>query len=149
MTEKLDDFLDALQLRIDEETRESYGQVAFERWREPLYMGIMENPDGCARITGSCGDTMQMFLRFDGEKVGEASFFSDGCGCSVVCGSFAAELALGKTPDELTAIAGESILELTGNLPEEERHCAFLAAETLQAALDDYMKRNLKKKTLA
>lgn len=38
------------------------------------------------------------------------------------------------------------ILEILGGLPEEDRHCAFLAAETLQAALDDYMRKELKKK---
>jgi hypothetical protein len=31
-------------------------------------------------------------------------------------------------------------------LPEEDRHCAFLAADTLQNALDDYMKRETEKK---
>lgn len=38
------------------------------------------------------------------------------------------------------------ILEVLGGLPEEDRHCALLAAETLQAALDDYMRKELKKK---
>ena len=57
----------------------------------------------------------------------------------MVCGSFAAELALGKTPDELVEISGETILQILGSFPEENRHCAFLAADTLQDALNDYM----------
>jgi chromosome segregation ATPase len=48
-------------------------------------------------------------------------------------------LALGKDPDELTNITGETILNTLGNMPEEDRHCAFLAAETLQDALHNYM----------
>jgi hypothetical protein len=32
-------------------------------------------------------------------------------------------------------------MERAGGLPDDERHCAFLAAETLQAALDVYMKK--------
>ncbi len=48
-------------------------------------------------------------------------------------------MALGKNPDELTNIAGETILNILGDMPEEDRHCAFLAAETLQDALNDYM----------
>jgi nitrogen fixation protein NifU and related proteins len=129
-----------LQDQINTETRAAYGQRGFERWRNPRYRGVLENPDGYARITGSCGDTMQIFLRFQNDRVKEATFQTDGCGSSTVCGSFAAELALGRNPDELAEVAGETILDLLGNLPEEDRHCAYLAAETLQAALDNYMR---------
>ena len=140
MTDRLDDFIRQLQDQIYEETRAAYGQKGFERWLNPLYRGAMENPDGYARITGSCGDTMQIFLRFENDRVKEATFQTDGCGSSTVCGSFAAELALGKNPDELAEVAGETILEILGGLPEEDRHCAYLAVETLQAALNHYMR---------
>jgi nitrogen fixation protein NifU and related proteins len=80
------------------------------------------------------------------ERVKEATFRTDGCSSSTVCGSFAAELSLGKNPDEVVEISGETILEILGGLPEEDRHCAFLAAETLQVALDDYFRKELQKK---
>ena len=135
----LDDFVNGLQNQILEETRAEFGDVAFERWQNPLYAGAINNSDGHGRITGSCGDTMQIFLKFEKNKVKEAIFLTDGCGSSMVCGSFAAELALGKTPDELIEISGETILKILGSFPEENQHCAFLAADTLQAALHDYM----------
>ena len=71
----------------------------------------------------------------------DASFVTDGCGSSSVCGSFAAEMALRKTPDELTDITGEAILDKIGTFPEEEEHCAYLAAETLQKSLQIYMRK--------
>jgi nitrogen fixation protein NifU and related proteins len=141
VTDKLDDLAVELQNQILKETRETYGQVAFERWLNPLYMGVMDNPDGHGRLTGSCGDTMEIFLKVEREKVAEATFLTDGCGPSAVCGSFAVELALGKSLDEVSAITGDTILEVLGGLPQEEQHCAFLAAETLQKALDQYMKK--------
>ena len=139
MSKDLDNFVKGLQNQIFEETRAAYGDVAFERWIKPLYMGGINNPDGYGRITGSCSDTMQIFLKFENDKVKEASFQTDGCGSSTVCGSFAAEMALGKSPDEILDITGEAILKKLGGLPEEERHCAFLSAEALQEALNDYM----------
>ena len=146
MSDKIDDFISQLQEQIYEETRTSLGERGFERWRNPQYRGVINNPDGYARITGSCDDTMQIFLKFENENVTEASFQTDGCGSSTVCGSFAAELALGKNPDELAEITGDTILELLGRLPEEERHCAYLAAEALQAALNSYMRISIHKK---
>ena len=137
----LDDFVNGLQNQILEETRAKFGDVAFERWQNPLYAGAMDSPDGHGRITGSCGDTMEIFLKFENTKVIEATFLTDGCGSSTVCGSFAAELALGKTPDEIVEINGETILKILGKFPEENRHCAFLAADTLQDALHDYLSK--------
>ena len=139
MSNELDDFVQDLQGQIYEETRAAYGDVAFERWLNPLYMGTIDNPDGYVCVTGSCGDTMQVFLKFENDQVQEASFLTDGCGASAVCGSFAAELALRKNPDELVEITGDAILKILGGLPKEDEHCAFLAGETLQEALNEYM----------
>ena len=145
MSDDFDDFARNLQEQIFEETKSAYGNVAFERWLNPLYMGRIDSPDGYARVTGPCQDTMEIFLRFEQGKVTEASFQTDGCGSSAVCGSFAAEMARGKTTDELLDVTGEAILERLGGLPEEDEHCAFLAGETLQEALSNYMKQQVKK----
>lgn len=138
MSDKLDDFLNDLQETIFEDTLKVYGKTVYERWRNPVYNNRMEDPDGYGRITGPCGDTMEIFLKFEKGKVREASFQTDGCGPSLVCGSFAAELALDKNTDELQGITNETILDLIGGLPEDSRHCALLAANTLQEALSNY-----------
>jgi len=141
MADDFDDFVHELQDQIFEETKAAYGEVAFQRWLKPLYMGRIDLADGYGRVTGSCGDTVEIFLRFENGKIQEASFETDGCGSSTICGSFAAELAIGKTPDDLADITGETILEILGGLPEEDRHCAFLAVNALQEALKNYMQR--------
>jgi nitrogen fixation NifU-like protein len=143
MSDSLDDFVARLQDQIFEETREAYGELGFQRWRNPLYRGVMLDAGGHGRITGRCGDTIELFLKFENDRVTRATFITDGCGSSTVCGSLAAELALGKNPDELTAVTGEKILEVLGRFPKEDEHCAFLAAESLQDALGDYMRRQI------
>jgi len=137
LSDTLDDWAKRLQSEIDEQTRAEYGEAAFQRWQNPLYMGVMKNADGHGRVTGSCGDTMEMFLKFDQARVAKASFTTDGCGASAVCGSYAAEMAVGCTIEELMALTGEKVLARLGDIPEEDHHCAFLAAATLQAALED------------
>ena len=147
MSKAFDNFVEGLQNQIFEETRAAYGEVAFQRWLKPLYVGAMDNPDGHGRITGSCGDTVQIFLKFENDKVKKASFQTDGCGSSTVCGSFAAELSLGKSPDEILDITGEAVLKKVGGLPEKDKHCAFLYVEALQEALNDYMIKQKRKKS--
>ncbi len=147
MGDSLDDFVYKLQAKIYEDTRRAYGDAVLQRWLNPLYKGSIADPDGYAALRGRCGDKMEIFLKFEGERVREATFLTDGCGSSTACGSFAAEMALGKNPDELLEITGEAILEKTGGLPDDESHCALLAAETMGMALNDYMIKHTKKES--
>lgn len=139
-------FIDGTRYRVFEESWTAYGEQGHPHFRRPLYRGIIENADGHGRLTGSCGDTLEIFLKFENERVAAASFLGGECASSTICGSLAAELAIGKTPDELAEISGEKILGVLGAFPEEERHCADLAAGALQEALSDYFKRQLQRK---
>ena len=136
---KLDQFLDSLQEQIFDEARGAMGENGFDRWRNSKFAGKMKNPDAHGRVLGTCGDTMEIFLKFKNNQVKEGSYMTDGCASSSVSGSFAIELTLGKTTDELADITGEDVLKAIGRLPEEEKHCASLAALTIQDALTDYM----------
>jgi nitrogen fixation NifU-like protein len=139
MSDSFDAFVNDLQEKIFAETREVFGEAGFQRWRNPRYRGPLADADAHARVKGSCGDTMQIFLKFENNYVVDAAYLTDGCGSSTVCGSFAAEMAIGSDVDALAAITGEAILEKLGRMPEEDRHCAFLAAATVQEALHNYM----------
>jgi nitrogen fixation protein NifU and related proteins len=131
--------IEELKKEILEETKRAYGEKAFHRWMKPLFEGSLADPDGYACLRSSCGDSMEFFLKFDGERVSQASFRTAGCGASAVCGSYAAEMALGKNPGEIQEITGKSILDRLGGLPREEEPMAALAAKTLHAALRDFM----------
>lgn len=139
MEKSLDDFVAELQEQIFEETRKTYGEVVFSRWQNPKFMGRMTDASCVGRVTGSCGDTMEIYLRIKDDKIQQASFFTEGCGASVACGSMVAELVFGKDLDEAAQIGGDTVLEALGGLPEEENHCAFLAAEALMAAIHEWM----------
>ena len=139
MNDEFDAFMQELQQHILDQTRRDYGEKVFERWQNPLYMGAMRDADGHGNVKGVCGDTMEIFLKFDNNHVLSASFHTDGCGATVVCGSYAAEMAFGKTPDDLFEITGETILTELGGLPKDHQHCAFLAAASVHAAVDNYL----------
>lgn len=137
--DKLDAFINDLQEEIFDDAKAAYGEKGFDRWRNPRFNGKMENPDGHARIRGECGDTMEIFLKIENNRIKDAAYQTDGCASSMICGSFAAELAIGKDPDQASAITGDTILSEIGSLPESDRHCARLAAEVLQEAVGRYL----------
>ena len=135
-------FTRELQEQIMAELRRTYTPAVIDHWQNPRNFRKLEAADGYAKNTGSCGDTMEMFLRVKDETVTECTFQTDGCGTTVVCGSVATELAADKTfLEALGAVSAAEILRVLGGLPEESVHCAQLAAETLRRAMADFLYR--------
>lgn len=101
----------------------------------------LKNADATARVTGNCGDTMELSLRFGEGQVQAARHWTDGCSVSNQCVEAIAMLARNKTLDELTKLNMMDVMEITGQLPESHLHCAQLAETTLQFAVKDYVKK--------
>lgn len=99
----------------------------------------IKSPDGKARITGRCGDTMEIALKFNRDQIVSSASWTDGCVYSLNCVNAAVDLAKGKTLDEVLDIDADLVQKSIGGLPRDQMHCAELAAETLQAALEDYI----------
>jgi nitrogen fixation NifU-like protein len=138
--EDLEKYAKELQEQIMEQIKKRYSENVVAHWQNPRNFQKMDNPDGYARETGSCGDTMDMFLKMKDDKIVQCTFQTDGCGSSIVCGSMATELAQNKSfIQALGTVSADEILKELGGLPEEDVHCAQLAAETLRRALADYL----------
>jgi NifU-like protein involved in Fe-S cluster formation len=137
--EIIDELVQKLQKEIEAQALERFGMTFFQRWKHPKYMDAMTDPDVISLLKGTCGDSMMLFLKFRQGKVEKATFKTDGCAPTIVCGSYMAEMSLGKTPEELMDITAETIMAQFGELPEEHRHCAGLAASTIHKAVDLYM----------
>lgn len=138
---ELDTFIENLQDEIFAEAQNSFGDKGFDRWCNPQFCGAMENADSHAVLTGTCGDTMEIFLKMKEYRVIQASYRTNGCGSSSICGSFAAELSIGKKADEILDMSGKTILKEIGRFPKDEEHCAHLAIATLKEAINLYMKK--------
>jgi len=139
MSEDFDKAIEKIQASIIEEARKVYSEKVIERWLHPSCMGEVEDPQGSGTVTGSCGDTMHIFLRIENGTISDARFLTDGCATTIAAGSMACELAMGKTYKEVLKISKEAILEALDGLPEESIHCALLASDTLKQALTDYL----------
>lgn len=138
--DKLEEAARLLQAEIERDILRTYGPTVLDHWKNPRNLGLLESPDGYARVEGSCGDVMEMTVRLDGDVVAACGFGTDGCGTTVVCGSAATWLATNRTfVEALGAVSARGILELLGGLPEADVHCAELAAETLRRALADHL----------
>jgi nitrogen fixation NifU-like protein len=124
-----------LQREIEEKERALYSAKVLEQVRNPQHLGRMEAPDAQAVLTGWCGDTMEIYLRLNGNTIQEATFVTDGCGPSVASGNMLATMVQGVALDEVNRINPQDLLLALDGLPEESAHCAELAVNTLRKAI--------------
>ncbi len=138
--ETIDKFARELQEQIMAQIRKTYSEAVIDHWQNPRNFKKIESPDGYASVKGSCGDTMEMFLKLNDERITDCGFQTDGCGTTIACGSVATELALGRSfTRALAGVSAQEILKRLGGLPAGDIHCAQLAAETMRRALADYL----------
>jgi nitrogen fixation NifU-like protein len=108
-------------------------EMAFKSDRmEPL-----EDPDGEARHTGNCGDTVTMSLRLSGGTIAQVAFQVQGCLNTVASANAVAELVEGRSPAEAWEVTPERVIDLLQTLPPGHHHCAELAVGALHRALAD------------
>ena len=139
MTEEFDNSLKELEQSIMEDMKRVDSEKTIDHFLNPRNPGRISAPDGLGRITGPHGNTMEIYLKIKDGKVINASFWTDGCGCSIASGSMVTELAKGKGILEAQKITQQDILDALGGLPEDDLHCALLAANTLKEAIKDYL----------
>jgi len=123
---------------IRQEMRKVYTEVTIDHAFNPRNMGETEDADGFGRVTGPCGDTMEIWLRVRNNMVVTATFMTDGCGTTIAAGSMLTELVKGKSIAQALRIGQQDILNALSGLPEDSKHCALLAANVLKEALKDY-----------
>lgn len=124
---------------IKQEMRKIYSEAVVEHSMNPRNLGDLEDADGFAKVTGSCGDTMEIWLKVRNGTIANAIFMTDGCGTSIASGSMITELAKGRSVGEARRISQQDVLDALGGLPVESEHCALLAADTLKEAIKDYL----------
>ena len=121
-----------------------YSDKVLEHFRNPRNVGVIEDPDGYGKVGNPvCGDLMEIFIKVgkndkNEEIIDEIKFRTFGCGSAVSTSSMVTEMAKGKTLDEAFKISRNDVAEHLDGLPPIKMHCSNLAADALQAAINNY-----------
>ena len=124
---------------IKAQMRKIYSETVIDHAMNPRNLGDMEDADGFARVTGPCGDTMEIWLKVRGNTIVAAAFSTDGCLTTLASGSMLTELAIDKSVTGALGISPQDVLDALDGLPADSEHCALLAANTLKEAIKDFL----------
>jgi len=123
----------------------AYGEKVLDHYENPRNVGSFENDDNIGTgMVGApaCGDVMRLQIKVDDDGVIEDAVFKTyGCGSAIASSSLLTEWVKGKTLDEAKAIKNTQIAEELA-LPPVKIHCSVLAEDAINAAIDDYRKKN-------
>lgn len=130
---------------------ENYSKKVMESFMHPKNMGEIKNADGVGKVGNKfCGDIMYIYIKVSKDKKGkeiikDIKFKTLGCAAAIATSSMVTELAKGKTLDIAFNITRADVAESLGGLPPVKMHCSNLAADGLQAAINDYYKKTNQK----
>jgi nitrogen fixation NifU-like protein len=123
-----------------------YTDKVMDHFSNPRNVGDIPDADGEGTVGNpTCGDLMTIYIKVNDDVIEDIKFKTFGCGAAIATSSMVTELAMGKTVDEALKITRNDVAEALEGLPPVKMHCSNLAADALQAAIEDYKKKQAEK----
>jgi len=124
-----------------------YHEMIVDYSRNPINYGEIENHDVTFHDSNPlCGDSIDIDIKIDEDKVTDIKFHGKGCAICMACSSVLTEITKGKTIDEARTIEKNDVLSELGleHLQAVRIKCALLSLKVLKSALYTYIGKNLK-----
>ncbi len=124
-----------------------YHEMIVDYSRNPTNYGKIEDHDVTFHDSNPlCGDSIDIDMKIDNDKVTDIKFHGKGCAICMACSSVLTEITKGKSLDEVRKIEKNDILSELGleHLQAVRIKCALLSLKVLKSALYTYLGNNIK-----
>ncbi|KAI6184884.1 FeS cluster assembly scaffold IscU [Aphelenchoides bicaudatus] len=126
----------------------NYHEKVIDHYEKPRNVGSLDKNDqtvGTGLVGApACGDVMRLQIKVDDKgTIIDAKFKTFGCGSAIASSSLATEWIKGKNIDFALKVRNDEIAKEL-SLPPVKLHCSMLAHDAIQAALNDYHKKQKK-----
>ncbi len=124
-----------------------YHEMIVDYSRNPTNYGKIEDHDVTFHDSNPlCGDSIDIDMKIDDNKVTDIKFDGKGCAICMACSSVLTEITKGKSLDEVRKIEKNDILSELGleHLQAVRIKCALLSLKVLKSALYTYLGNNIK-----
>ena len=123
-----------------------YHEMIVDYSRNPINYGEIENHDVTFHDSNPlCGDSIDIDMKIDDNKVTDIKFHGKGCAICMACSSDLTEITKGKSLDDVRKIEKNDVLGELGleHLQAVRIKCALLSLKVLKSALYTYLGSNL------
>jgi nitrogen fixation NifU-like protein len=114
----------------------AFSAMLMEHFQEPANRGFMDSADvvGKGSLDGY-PPFVTLYLRFDADRVANATFQAEGCGVTVASSSMLTELIRGRNLAECHRITAHDLAQALDGIPPGKEYCAEVAIRALQDAM--------------
>ncbi len=123
-----------------------YHEMIIDYSRNPINYGKIEDHDVTFHDSNPlCGDSIDIDMKFDDNKVSDIKFHGKGCAICMACSSVLTEIVKGKKIDEVRNISKHDVLSELGleHLQAVRIKCALLSLKVLKSALYSYLGKHM------
>ncbi len=112
-----------------------YPQPVWQRFREPAHAGVIDGGIRARAGTPASKSLIALALKIDGQgRVEQARFQAYGCPTTIAVGELLAELAQGRSVEDLRAVTAADIRGAL-EIADDRAHCAVLGEDVLRSLL--------------
>lgn len=112
-----------------------YTRETIDHFLFPRNFGEMKSPDVVGIASNKvCSDTVQIFLKMDGETIVECTALVRGCCAAIASASVFTGMVRGLPLRKALEITADEISSVLGGLPEGKSSCSCIAPEALMNA---------------
>lgn len=119
-------------------TASGYSKTAIRYYIDKPHMGQLADADIASEMTGTCGDTMGIYIKLDNGVVADAKYQVMGCAGAVSAAMAVVDLIKGHDLDFARSIDDGTVFKVLEEIPVKKHHCIQLAVKTLHKALDQH-----------
>ena len=124
-----------------------YHEMIVDYSRNPANYGEIEDNDVTFHDSNPlCGDSIDIDMKINDNKVTDIKFHGKGCAICMACSSVLTEITKGKSLDDVRNIEKNDVLGELGleHLQAVRIKCALLSLKVLKSALYTYLGEHLK-----
>ncbi|KFM19850.1 NifU-like protein [Marine Group I thaumarchaeote SCGC AAA799-P11] len=123
-----------------------YHEMIVDYSRNPVNYGKIEDHDVTFHDSNPlCGDSIDIDMKIDDNKVTDIKFHGKGCAICMACSSVLTEITKGKSIEDVRKIEKNDVLSELGleHLQAVRIKCALLSLKVLKSALYTYIGKHL------
>ena len=115
-----------------------YSDTAISYYLNKPYYGELPDASQVCEMTGTCGDTMKIFLKIDNNIITDVRYQVMGCAGALSSAMAVADLIKMKSTDYAETITDGDVFKKLVDMPTTKNHCIQLSVKTLHKALEEY-----------
>ncbi len=104
-----------------------YSDTAIDYYIKKPHMGVIPEADLTSEMTGTCGDTMGIYIKMDNGVVGQAKYQVMGCAGAISAAMAVVDLITGKDLAHARSIDDGTVFKVLQEIPVKKHHCIHCA----------------------